>query len=290
MALTRAFLLVPASAAVGLWLGVSACAADSSAAVAPVMTQAAGAPGPAAETPVAGAPAPDAAMSGMGDVRAQLISRHTTVLSSEIAGTVVTLPFREGETFKQGDEIAAINCATYTAHLAQAEAQVSRAGRKVEAFRLLDKRGATGRIDVDLAEIDVNAAEAERQLAANDVARCSIKAPFAGRVAELKVQRYQYVTVGQPVIDILSDRDLEVELLAPSRWLSWLKPGARFEVHIDELGRAFPAVVARIGARIDPVSQSVKIYARMDGVFPELVPGMSGLARIAPGSDPVSQR
>jgi membrane fusion protein, multidrug efflux system len=213
------------------------------------------------------------------EVRAQLKPHQSVIFSSEIAGKIVSLPFREGETFEQGQEIAAIDCATYGARLDQYAAQVSRAKRKVEAIRLLEKRGATGRIDLDLADIDVEVAEAEQKLAKIDVARCSISAPFSGRVAELKAQRYQYVTVGQPILDVLNHRDLELEAIAPSRWLSWLKPGTTFEVRIDELDRTFPAVVTRLGGRIDPVSQSMPIYARVDGNFPELIPGMSGLAR-----------
>ncbi|MBZ9872322.1 efflux RND transporter periplasmic adaptor subunit [Mesorhizobium sp. BR1-1-9] len=215
-------------------------------------------------------------------IRAQLVSRSTTMLSSEVAGKVVALPFREGEAFREGEQIAAIDCATYQAKLALADAQVRRSGRKVDALKVLDKKGATGKVDVDLAEIDLLGAKAEYSAAATDVSRCNIMAPFSGRIAELKVHQYQYVSAGEPMLDIISDHDLEVELLAPSRWLTWLKPGATFALRIDELNRAFPAIVARTGARIDPVSQSIKVYARIDGKYPELIPGMSGLALVAP--------
>ncbi|MEP9378482.1 efflux RND transporter periplasmic adaptor subunit [Aquabacter sp. CN5-332] len=212
------------------------------------------------------------------DVRAQLTPRYATILSSEIVGRIISLPVREGETFQKGQELVGIDCASYRAKLGQADAQVSRTERKLEAFRFLDKRGATGKVELDLAEIDVEAARAEKELAAIDVSRCSILAPFSGSVAELKVKNHQYVNLGEPIVEILSDRELEVELLAPSRWLVWLKRGTRFRVRIDELGRDFPAVVTRLGAHIDPVSQSVKVYAQVEGDFPDLAPGMSGLA------------
>jgi membrane fusion protein (multidrug efflux system) len=226
-----------------------------------------------------------AAEDGASDVRVQLIARNTTVLSSEIAGNILQLPVREGESFREGEELVAIDCAAYRARLAQMDAQVNRAARKLEAQRLLDKRAAIGKAELDLAEIDLDAARAEQELAALDVSRCSIKAPFSGRVAERKMQGFQYVTVGQPIIDILSDRDLELEMLAPSRFLSWLKPGATFVLRIDELGRDFPAAVTRVGPRIDPVSQAVKIYGRIQGEFADLVPGMSGIARLAPRAE-----
>jgi hypothetical protein len=62
----------------------------------------------------------------------------------------------------------------------------------------------------------------------------------------------------------------------PSSWLVWLKVGQRLRVQIDETKRSYPARFTRIGARADPVSQSVKVAAAIDGRFPELVAGMSG--------------
>ena len=74
-------------------------------------------------------------------------------------------------------------------------------------------------------------------------------------------------------------------MLAPSRFLSWLQPGTAFVLRIDELGRDFPAAVTRIGPRIDPVSQSVKIFGQIQGEFADLVPGMSGIARLTPRAE-----
>lgn len=223
-------------------------------------------------------------------VRAQLMARHSTVLSSEIAGKITTLPVREGQSFREGDVIAAIDCSSYEAKLAQTDALANAAERKAEALKLLDLRHAARKIDVDLSVIEIDAARAQRQLAAIDVSRCRIAAPFSGRVAQTKVQRFQYVQAGQPVIDVVSDRDLEVELLAPSLWLSRLRVGTGFTFHIDELGESFPATVNRLGARIDAVSQSVKVYATIDGGSSALLPGMSGLATFDARPQPTGRR
>ena len=75
---------------------------------------------------------------------------------------------------------------------------------------------------------------------------------------------------------------LELEFLVPSAWLGWLKNGQRFAVEIDETGKSYPARFTRLGARIDPVSQSIKVGAAIDGSFPELLAGMSGRIRLAP--------
>jgi multidrug resistance efflux pump len=125
------------------------------------------------------------------------------------------------------------------------------------------------------------AAEAELAAARVPVERCTIPAPFTGRVVELRVARHQYVTEGTPLLEVLDHRDLEVEVVAPSLWLAWLRPGHRFTLVLDETTQIYPVRVDAGTEPLDPVSQTVKLYGRLEGSFRELLPGMSGVARIA---------
>ena len=100
--------------------------------------------------------------------------------------------------------------------------------------------------------------------------------------AEQKAREQQFVQPGQALLDILDDSVLELEFLVPSSWLGWLKVGTAFQVEIDETRKRYPAKFIRIGARVDPVSQSVKVAAAIDGKFPELIAGMSGRVQIQP--------
>jgi len=84
------------------------------------------------------------------------------------------------------------------------------------------------------------------------------------------------------MLDILDDSVLELEFLVPSSWLRWLKVGGAFDVQIDETRKTYPARFTRMGARVDPVSQSVKVAAAIHGRFPELMAGMSGKVLITP--------
>ena len=70
----------------------------------------------------------------------------------------------------------------------------------------------------------------------------------------------------------------------PSRWLAWLAAGHEFQVAIDETGRRYPATVSALNARVDAVSQSIEIEARIVGKHPELLPGMSGTASFEPST------
>ncbi|HLO78992.1 MAG TPA: HlyD family efflux transporter periplasmic adaptor subunit, partial [Magnetospirillum sp.] len=107
-------------------------------------------------------------------------------------------------------------------------------------------------------------------------------APFDGRVVEQKIRAQQFAQPGQPLLDVLDDSVLELDFVVPSKWLVWLKPGHAFQVAIDETGKTYPVKLIRSGARIDPVSQSVRVTGAIGGHFPELTAGMSGRVLLSP--------
>jgi len=74
---------------------------------------------------------------------------------------------------------------------------------------------------------------------------------------------------------------LELEFLVPSTWLSWLRVGGALRVHIDETRKSYPARFIRMGARVDPVSQSIKVVAEINGKPAELMAGMSGRVQVS---------
>ncbi len=111
--------------------------------------------------------------------------------------------------------------------------------------------------------------------------QCEIRAPFDGRVVELLAHAHETVALAQPLLSILDDSHLRTELIVPSRWITWLKPGTPFTALVDETGRRYPARVKNIGARVDPASQSIKVTGEIEGPHQDLLAGMSGVAEFA---------
>ncbi|MGY6645710.1 MAG: efflux RND transporter periplasmic adaptor subunit [Salinarimonas sp.] len=215
-------------------------------------------------------------------LRAQISPRRQTVLSAEISGKIDTFPLREGERFAQGDPLVGFDCAVHVARRDRSRAQEQSARRRLETAGRLDALSSISRLEYDETVAAVAVAEAETALSEIAVSRCTIAAPFPGRVAERLAEPFQYVAEGEPVIAILDDRDLEVALMVPSRWLAWLRPGHAFEVAIDELESTLEASISRIGARVDPVSQSIRIFAAITRAPEGLMAGMSGEADLRP--------
>lgn len=235
--------------------------------------------------PVAPAiPAAPAAKTGIErqEIRAQLLPRRFTTIAAEIGAKINRLPIPEGGAFKAGQLLVGFDCSMPQAMLQKAKAEQSAAEQTNNANKRLAELNSIGKLEVDLSRASLSKATAEVGAQQAVLAKCNIPAPFAGRIAEQKVREQQYVQPGQPLLDILDDSVLELEFLVPSSWLGWLKVGQGFQVEIDETRKTYPAKFIRIGARVDPVSQSVKVAAAIDGKFPELIAGMSGRVQVAP--------
>ena len=226
--------------------------------------------------------AADAPVDRDGRMRVQLSAQRQTTLSAEIAAKISMLNLKDGDSFKQGQTLVDFDCAWFAAQLNKSEATAEAARQTVRVNRRLGELNAISALEVEQSEAKQKEADADAAAMRVTVSKCAITAPFDGRVSKVHAEPYQYVTQGKALLDILDSTTLEVRLLVPSRWLGWLAIGARFNVRIDDLGRTYPAKVTRLGARIDPVSQTVSLAGEIDGIRQELLPGMSGWASFRP--------
>lgn len=268
-------------ASLGRWAVLATLAAPVLAAAAPAVAPAAPAPRVAAPAAPAVAAAPRAAMERQ-EVRAQLSPRRFTTIAAEVGARISRISVTEGGSFRAGQTLISLDCSLQQAQREKAKAMLSAAEHTYNANKRLEELRSIGKVELEVSEAEVGKAKAELAYGAAVIGKCSIPAPFSGRVTEQKVREQQYVQAGQALLEIIDDSALELEFIVPSRWLAWLKPGHSFQVAIDETGKTYPAKVQRIGARVDPVSQSVKLSAAIDGKFPELIAGMSGRVALTP--------
>ncbi|WP_374245137.1 efflux RND transporter periplasmic adaptor subunit [Zoogloea sp.] len=225
------------------------------------------------------------------EIRAQLSPRRFTTLAAEVGAKVNRVAVREGERFKAGQVLIVLDCSLQAAQLNKAKATLTAAEKTYAANTRLAELNSVGKLELETSQSEVAKARADVSLMNATLSKCQIAAPFGGRVSEQKVREQQFAQPGQGILEIIDDSALELEFIVPSRWMAWLKDGYRFQVKIDETGGTYPAKVIRLGAKVDPVSQSVKTIAVIDGHFPDLIAGMSGRVQLAPpASTPASPK
>lgn len=229
----------------------------------------------------------EAADRGLDSIPARGVVRpiNQATISTDLQARVSMLAVKEGAAFKAGDVLVEFDCRRYRAELASALAQRREAELALDNNLVLNEHRAIGKHEVEISRARVDRAAGDAEVLASRVDDCRILAPFEGRVAELAIHVHETPVAGRPFISLINDRKLEIEMIVPSTWLAWLRDGASFDFHVDELKRILPAKVTRIGAAVDPVSQTVKLVgtftdaADLSGVLA----GMSGAADFTPG-------
>lgn len=211
--------------------------------------------------------------------RAVILPRQQAMLSSEIAAPIDRLPLREGERVHKGDALVEFDCRGYRFAQDAAKAVLDHAQAKLNTEEVLAAHHSSGALDIALARADAGKARADYRLASLAVDHCVVPAPFDGRVVELKVHAYETVAQHVPLLSVLDDTGLEVALVIPAIWLTWLKPGQGFTLDVDETGHAYAGRITRLGSQIDPVSQTATVYGALSEPGPDMMSGMSGSAR-----------
>ncbi len=214
----------------------------------------------------------DAAVPVRGVIRAI----DQAALSTELVARVLKIGFREGEAFKAGDLLIAFDCERYRAEAQSADAVYREMQLTLESNQHLEKLRAVGKHDVEISKARVAKAEAEARSLTSRLSQCDVSAPFDGRVAELSVNLYEQPQLNKPFLVIVGHGRLEIELIVPSHWLSWIKPGTAFAFQVDETKHDYQARIVRLGASVDAVSQMVKVIAVFEEPVDGVLPGMSG--------------
>ena len=229
---------------------------------------------PAAPVAKAAAPAenPDT-------IRVLLTPELETTLVAQMVGRISSLKAELGGKVQKGKAVIGFDCGEAAARLNMAQAEYNSARETLNAKERLRKLDAAGDMEVTLAAAGADKAKAAIAMSRAQLAQCTVVAPFTGRVVKVHVKPHQGVFVGARLLEMISDGPLKLRLNIPSRWLRQVSVGTPFEVDINETGRTYQAKVTLINARVDAVAQTIELEARMDKAEPELLAGMSGIAR-----------
>lgn len=203
---------------------------------------------------------------------------------SGVVAPVQVMKFREGDQFKKGDVLVELDCDKTLAEEQAANASVRAAEVELQKTRRLVRYQAAGRSELEVAKARAGEAKAQLEVLQVTNRSCVFKAPFDGRVAELNVRAFEYPPADAPMFVLIGDQALELELVLPSNWLVWLRAGNPFEVVIDETGAKGLGEISRIGAEVDPVSQTIEVSGRITKIEGLVLAGMSGTVRFNNGT------
>ena len=136
------------------------------------------------------------------------------------------------------------------------------------------------------AELDAKIAlrNAELALAALNLERCTIVAPFAGRIEAVRVEVGEHVAPGAQLLALLDPRIIEVPIELAVSQSAGVRAGAACELSVESMPNvAWSGRIRRIAPAADEANRTVAVFVEVDntGLDHPLVPGYFVRALIA---------
>jgi membrane fusion protein, multidrug efflux system len=208
-------------------------------------------------------------------------------VAAEVKGKIVSLDAKEGERVEKGDTLAAIDPRDYDNRFKSARSAYAAAIANLDRMRELHKEKLSTRAQLEAAEAQMEYAKAERDNAALDLERCMIKAPIAGVVNRLPVEKGQYLNVADTVSQILQIDRVKVKVGIPESDVDAVRNLSRFDVRIDALGgKVFQAKKHFLSRTADPLARLYDLILEVDNKAGEIFPDMFARVEIVKKSLP----
>lgn len=210
-----------------------------------------------------------------------LRSNESVILSSEIAGRIAGIHFREGQPVAKGTLLFELDDSIYRAELEQARAGLALSQRNHErAVELFERKLiATRERDEAAAKLDVDRATVA--LAEARLAKTRIRAPFEGVVGLRPVSPGDYITAGQPLAPLEQISVLKADFRLSEAALSVIKVGQTLNLQVDSSpGQVFPGRVYAIDPRLAEDTRSIGVRARVANDKLQLRPGLFARVRL----------
>jgi RND family efflux transporter MFP subunit len=211
-------------------------------------------------------------------------------LSFKVAGTVERLPVKVGDRVRSGQLLAALDDTDYelrvrqtAASLERAQAELRNAESSYERVRALYENNNASRAQLDQAltaresaRAEVRSTENSLELARLQLEYAVLKAPVAGAIRSLSIERNENVLAGQTVVVLSAGERPEVEVGVPEMLVNQVREGMGVRVRFDALGgRSVTATVTEVGVAPERGGSTFPVIARIDDVDPEVRPGMA---------------
>lgn len=194
-----------------------------------------------------------------------VLALRSITLRNELAGTVSDVRLTPGRVVASGELLVALDVSVEKADLEAEQAQAALAQTTFERLSRLRESGAASQEELDQARAERDVAEAQIARTKAIIARKTIRAPFPARVGIADVHVGQYLNEGTQLTTLQGVADAaHVDFDVSQDVAATLRQGESVQVVADG-GKALPARIVAIDARVDPVTRNATVRARIDG-------------------------
>jgi len=203
-----------------------------------------------------------------------------TVVTARVAGRITALPV--GESGRVGAErtLVRLDPGEYALAVERAEAGLEEARARYREMTLFDASIAdstvrAGRAEAARAKSGLARAEIALREARLDLAHTTLRAPFAGRVADVRVTPGAWVAAGEEILTLVDLDPVRVAVQVVESELASIEPGGEAVVRLPAFpGETFPGRIRSINPVLDPGTRTGRVTVEIANPERRILPGM----------------
>lgn len=207
------------------------------------------------------------------------------ILAAERAGVLSDLKVDVGNRVKAGDALGMVSHKNLSLQKELHQASSEYLHVQVENLTRLNAKGlaADEELKKVATELAVNGKQIE--MVEEEIQRSGIRAPFSGVIVDRKVRPHEWVTPGQPVLELYDPTRLRVVGDLPADVAVRLKIGQKHQFHFSDIQKDLTGTLTMFAPQVEVRSNTVKIFWSVPAdayQSSRLVPGMKGVITIEP--------
>ena len=207
-----------------------------------------------------------------------LAALKSSSIAAEVEARVKDVLVREGESVRQGQELARLDSESLDQSVSEQQAQLAGNQSRLKLARIkLDKqhellqKGFISQLAYDEAESEFTVRQGELQAQISQLARARrlqadsvVRAPIAGVVYERKINPGEIAAKNARLFSIADLSVLELSATVPAQWIGRIQPGQQARFNVEGLPDELSGAVVRVNPVAQSGTRSFLIYIRVD--------------------------
>jgi RND family efflux transporter MFP subunit len=172
-------------------------------------------------------------------------------LASEVEGKLESLYVKDGDLVKTGQVIATLDASVLSSQLLSIQTSIDKAELDMERYSRLIEMGGASTMQLESVSLQHKSLLAEKKDVLKKMEHTQIRAPFGGRIENVKVELGSYMAKGTVLSDLLDISSLKINVYLSEEEAFAIKTGQQVQISNPVLANPVSGMISTISDKAD---------------------------------------